>query len=140
AYRGLGRDYVKDQKVIVAGTSPLGGREALTGAPIKDPRAAGELWAKGEPIKPYGSLATPLAAPREAEAAGKAGHAAHGLDHPTGLKLFAHRAFYVAGGSDKAAPASLVAFAWKEEAETFATRNGGKVLSLDEAKRLGVPK
>jgi nitrous oxide reductase accessory protein NosL len=38
------------------------------------------------------------------------------------------------------APASLVAFAWKEEAETFATLNGGKVLSLEEAKKLGAAK
>jgi nitrous oxide reductase accessory protein NosL len=30
-----------------------------------------------------------------------------------------------------------VAFAWKEEAEAFATQNGGKVLSLEEAKKLG---
>src|SRR5262245_59759851 len=140
AYRELGRDYAKDQKAIVAGTSPMDGRDALTGAPIKDPRAAGELWAKGEPIKPYGSLATLLAALREAETAGKAINVAYVFDHSTGLKLFAHRAFYVAGGSDKAAPASLVAFAWKEEAEMFATRNGGKVLTLDEAKRLGAAK
>jgi NitT/TauT family transport system substrate-binding protein len=136
AYRELGRDYAKDQLVWVAGTSGLDGKEALTGAPIKDPRAAGELWAKGEPIKRYGSLATLMTALRQADQAGKTVNAAYVFDHPTGLKLFGHRAFYVAGGTGKAAPASLVAFAWKEEAEAFATKHGGKVLSLDDAKKL----
>jgi len=137
AYRELGRDYAKDQRVLVAGTSPLEGKDALTGSPIKDARTAGELWLKGDPIKPYASLATLMTALRQAEQAGRALNAAYVFDYPTGLKLFAHRALYVAGGSGKPELASLVAFAWKEEAETFATKNGGKVLSLEEAKRLG---
>src|SRR6266478_2880707 len=140
AYRELGRDYTKDQRVMVAGTSPMEGKDAITGVPIKDPRTAGELWVKGEPIKPYASLATLMTALRDAEQTSRAVNAAYVFDQSTGLKLFAHRAFYVAGGSGKAAIASLVAFAWKEEAETFATRNGGKVLSLEEAKKLGVAK
>ena len=77
---------------------------------------------------------------REAEGAGRAVNAAYVFDQPTGLKLFAHRAFYVAGGSGRVASASLVGFAWKEEAETFAAKYGGKLLSLEEAKRLGVVK
>jgi len=140
AYRELGRDYAKDQKVTAAGTSPMEGKDATTGTPIKDPRAAAELWLKGEPIKPYASLATVMAALRDADQTGRAVNAAYVFDHPTGFKLFAHRAFYVSGGSGKAALASLVAFAWKDEAETFATKNGGKVLSLEEAKKLGVAK
>jgi NitT/TauT family transport system substrate-binding protein len=137
AYRELGRDYARDQRVTVAGTSPMEGKDASTGAPIKDPRAAAEMWLKGEPIKLYASLAGLMGALREADQAGRAVNAAYVFDVTTGLKLFAHRAFYVAGGSGKAAPASLVAFAWKDEAETFATKNGGKVLTLEEAKKLG---
>jgi NitT/TauT family transport system substrate-binding protein len=137
AYRELGRDYAKDQKTMVAGTSPMEGKDSASGAPIKDPRAAAELWLKGEPIKPYGSLATLMTALREADQSGRAVNAAYVFDHSTGLKLFAHRAFYVAGGTGRVAPASLVAFAWKDEAEAFATKHGGKVHSLDEAKKLG---
>jgi len=140
AYQELGRDYAKEQRMVVAGTSPMEGKDALTGTPIKDARTAGELWVKGEPIKPYGSLATLMTGLRQAEQSGRAVNAAYVFDHPTGLKLFAHRAFYVVGGSGKAALASLVAFAWKEEAEAFATKNGGTVLSLEEAKRLGAAK
>jgi NitT/TauT family transport system substrate-binding protein len=140
AYRELGRDYAKDQIMLVAGTSPLEGKDALTGAPIKDARTAGELWVKGDAIKPYASLATLLTSLRQAEQSGQAVNAAYVFDYPTGLKLFAHRAFYVAGGTGKPELASLVAFAWKEEAETFAAKNGGKVLSLEEAKRLGAAK
>ena len=136
AYRELGRDYARDQRVMVAGTSPLDGKD-VTGAPIKDPRAAAELWLKGETIRPYASLAGLMAAMREAESSSRIVNAAYVFDYPTGLKLFAHRAFYVAGGSGKAASASLVAFAWKEEADAFAAKNGGRVLSLDEAKKLG---
>ena len=127
AYRELGRDYAKEQKAVVAGTSPT-------------ERTTGELWAKGEPIKTYGSLASLMTALRAAEGAGKAVNAAYVFDYSSGLKLFAHRALYVAGGSRGVAPASLVAFAWKEEAETFATQNGGRVLSLEEAKKLGAAK
>jgi NitT/TauT family transport system substrate-binding protein len=124
AYRELGRDYAKEQKALSPGTSPT-------------ERTAGELWPKGEPIKPYGTLAGLMTALRAAEQAGKAVNAAYVFDYSSGLKLFAHRALYVAGGSRGVAPASLVAFAWKEEAEAFATQNGGKVLSLEEAKKLG---
>jgi NitT/TauT family transport system substrate-binding protein len=127
AYRELGRDYAKEQRALSAATSPT-------------ERTTGELWAKGEPIKAYGTLATLMTALRAAEHAGKAVNAAYVFDYSSGLKLFAQRAFYVAGGSRGVAPASLVAFAWKEEAETFATRNGGKVLSLEEAKKLGASK
>ena len=123
---------------MVSGASPVEGKDASTGAPIKDPRAAAEMWLKGEPVRPYASLATLMGALRDAELAGRTVNAAYVFDYPTGLKLFAHRAFYVAGGSGKAATASLVGFAWKEEAEAFATKHGGKVLSLEEAKRLGL--
>lgn len=136
AYRELGRDYAKDQRAMVAGTSPMEGKDAGSGAPIKDPRAAAELWVKGEPIRAYGSLATLMTALRETERSGRAVNAAYVFDHSSGLKLFAHRAFYVAGGSGRVAPASLIAFAWKDEAETFAAKHGGKVLSLEEAKKL----
>jgi NitT/TauT family transport system substrate-binding protein len=127
AYRELGRDYAKEQKAVSAATSPT-------------ERTAGELWAKGEPIKAYGTLAALMTALRAAEQAGKTVNAAYVFDYSSGLKLFAHRALYVAGGSRGVAPASLVAFAWKEEAETFATQNGGKLLSLEEAKKLGAAK
>jgi len=137
AYRELGRDYAHEQRGMIAGTSPMDGKDASTGAPIKDPRAAAEMWLKGEAIRVYASLAGLMGALREAESTGHAINAAYVFDYATGLKLFAHRAFYVAGGSGKAASASLVAFAWKDEAEAFATKNGGKVLSLDEAKKLG---
>ena len=139
AYRELGRDYARDQRVTVAGTSPLEGKDA-TGGSIKDPRAAAEMWLKGEPIKPYASLAGLMGGLREAEQAGRAVNAAYVFDYPTGLKLFAHRAFYVAGGSGKAATASLVAFAWKDAAAAFAAKHGGRVLSLEEAKKLGAAK
>jgi NitT/TauT family transport system substrate-binding protein len=135
AYQELGRDYAKALKVTVSGTSPLEGKDA-TGVAIKDPRAAGELWVKGEKIKPYASVAGLLAAMREAEQKGQVVNAGYVFDRPTGLKLFAHRAFYVAGGAGKAVAASLAAFAWKEEAEQFAAKHGGKVLPLDDAKKL----
>ena len=123
--------------VFTAGTSPMEGKDASTGTPIKDPRAAAEVWLKGEAIKPYASLAVMMAALREAESSGRIVNAAYVFDYSTGLKLFAHRAFYVAGGSGRAVSASLVAFAWKEEADAFATKHGGRVLSLEDAKKLG---
>src|SRR5215470_13513439 len=118
AYRELGRDYAREQRVMVAGTSAL----------------------EGEAVKPYATLGSLMGALREADQAGRVVNAAYVFDYPTGLKLFAHRAFYVADGVGKAATASLVAFAWKDEAEAFASKHGGRVLSLDEAKKLGATK
>ena len=44
AYRELGRDYATaGRSWIVAGTSPMGGTDAISGAPISDPRTAGEI-------------------------------------------------------------------------------------------------
>jgi NitT/TauT family transport system substrate-binding protein len=139
AYQELGRDYATEQKTIAVGTSPLEGKDAAGNA-IRDPRAAGELWVRGERIRSYASIAALLSAMREAESRGQAVNAGYVFDQPTGLKLFAHRAFYVAGGTGKAAPASLAAFAWKEEAEAFAARHGGRVLGLDEAKKVAATK
>jgi NitT/TauT family transport system substrate-binding protein len=83
-------------------------------------------------------VASLLAALRDLEQKGKEINAAYVFDRPTGLKLFAHRAFYVAGGQGKAAAASLTAFAWKDEAEAFAAKHGGRVVALDEAKKVAV--
>src|SRR5438128_2414920 len=80
AYRELGRDYSRDQRVMVAGTSPMEGKDASTGTPIKDPRAAAEVWLKGEAIKPYASLAVMMAALREAESSGRIVNAAYDFD------------------------------------------------------------
>jgi len=140
AFREMGRDYAKAQQAIASGTSPIEGNDAATGAPVKDPRTAAELWLKGEPIRLYGSLGNLMTVLREAERQGKAVNAAYVFDYPSGLKLFAHRAFYVAGGSGKAATASLIAFAWKDEADAFAAKHGGRLLRLEEAKKLGAEK
>src|SRR2546430_14494557 len=98
AFREGGRDYAREGGGIPAGTSPLAGKDALTGAPIKDPRAAGELWEKDRPITMYGSLATLLTAPRQAEQKNKAVAAAHVVDQPTRPQPFPPRAVFLAGG------------------------------------------
>ena len=140
AYGELGRNYAREQRLLGAGTSPVAGKDALTGTPVNDPRVAGELWVKGEPIKLFASLATLMTVLRQAEQSGRPVNAAYVFDYPTGLKLFAHRAFYVAGERGNAAVASLIAFASKDEADAFAIKHRGRVLSLEEAKRLGAAK
>src|SRR5207245_3305150 len=57
AYRELGRDYSRDQRVMVACTSTSDGKVASTDRTTLDLISAYEESLQGEAIKPYASLA-----------------------------------------------------------------------------------
>lgn len=135
AYKEMGREYDKQLAMITTGTSPVTGSDALTGAPISEPRLAGEIWAADDTMLTYGSPSTLLKGMRQLEQQGKSILAAYVFDHVSGLKVFANHAFYVVTAAGSGTLHPVLPFAKKTEAEAFAAKHGGKVLRLDEAKQ-----
>jgi NitT/TauT family transport system substrate-binding protein len=110
------------------------GEDKFCKKPIADPRKAGEIWVDGEGIAPFSSPSCTLGAYADLKAKGKKINMGYVFDTARGIKLFADQAFYASGkGKDAIAP-----FLLKKDAEAFAAKNGGKVLSFDEALKVAV--
>ena len=126
AYAAHGLDYAK----AVASTAnyEVGGTDDFCHVPVDRPRHAGEIWIKGGDIKPYSSPACTLGALRELQAKGTPVNVAYLFDHARGIKMFAREAFYVVKGR-----ADIEPFLLKEDADDFAARTHGSVMSLDDA-------
>ena len=126
AYAELGMDYDKQVKSFdnyeVAGTDPFCKK------PVTEPRKAGEIWVDGEAITPYSSAACTLGAFAELKAKGKKINVAYVFDTERGIKLFADQAFYSVNGKG-----DIVPFLLKKDAEAYASKNGGKVVSFADA-------
>src|SRR5467141_738435 len=103
------------------------GEDKFCKKPIAEPRKAGEIWVDGEGIEPFSSTACTLAAYSSLKAKGKKINMAYVFDSARGIKLFADQAYY-AVGSDKSA---ISPFLLKKDAEDYAAKSGGKVLSFE---------
>ena len=127
AYGELGLDY--DAEIKKTDNYEVAGDDQFCKKPITAPRKAGEVWVDGEGIKPFSSAACALGAYADFVAKGKKVDVAYVFDTSRGIKLFADQAFYATGsGKNTIAP-----FLLKKDAESFASQNGGKVLSFSEA-------
>jgi len=130
AYAELGLDY--DAEVKKTDNYEVAGEDQFCKKPIAEPRKAGEVWVDGEGIMPFSSAACTLGAYAEFVAKGKKIDVAYVFDTRRGIKLFADQAFYATGsGKDVIAP-----FLVKKDAQSFASQNGGRVLSFDEALKV----
>ena len=95
----------------------------------------GIAWERAEKrIEPLSSAACTLAAYSSLKAKGKKINVAYVFDSARGIKLFADQAYY-AVGSDKTA---IAPFPLKKDAEDYATKNGGRVLSFDDALKVAL--
>jgi NitT/TauT family transport system substrate-binding protein len=110
------------------------GEDKFCNKPISEPRKAGEVWIDGEGIEPFSSAACTLAAYSSLKAKGKKINVAYVFDSARGIKLFADQAYY-AIGSDKTA---IAPFLLKKDAEEYAVKNGGRVLSFDDALKVAL--
>ena len=115
AYKEMGLDYEGDKAKIV---DPL---KANAGLPM-------EIWHSREGIKTYPTMAAFLKAVATYNAEGSKLNATYVYDAETGLKLFGKTAFYV-----KAANGEFSTFLRKREAEAFAKKSGGTVVTFDQA-------
>jgi NitT/TauT family transport system substrate-binding protein len=115
AYKELGVDYEADKAKIV---DPL---KANAGLPM-------EIWHSREGIKTYPSMTGFLKAVANYNAEGSKLNATYVYDKETGLKLFGKTAFYV-----KAGDGEYSTFLRKREAEVYAKKVGGTVVTFDQA-------
>jgi NitT/TauT family transport system substrate-binding protein len=115
AYQEMGLDYDAEKAKVV---DPL---KANAGLPM-------EIWHAREGISTYPDMRAFLKAVAEFKATGAKLNATYVYDVETGLKLFGKTAFWVAAGDGK-----FATFLRKVEAQKYAEKNGGKVISFDEA-------
>src|SRR5246500_2789014 len=132
AYAEMKLDY--DAQLASTQNYEISGEDRFCEKPIADPRKAGEVWVDGEGIEPLSSAACTLAAYSSLKAKGKKINVAYVFDSARGIKLFADQAYY-AVGSDKTA---IAPFLLKKDAEDYATKNGGRVLSFDDALKVAL--
>src|SRR5262245_47582228 len=132
AFAELKLDY--DAQLASTANYEVKGEDKFCNQPIVEPRQAGEVWVDGEGIEPFSSTACTLAAYSSLKAKGKKINMAYVFDTARGIKLFADQAYY-AIGTDKTA---IAPFLLKKDAEDYAAKNGGRVLSFDDALKTAV--
>ncbi|MFT3959881.1 ABC transporter substrate-binding protein [Propionivibrio sp.] len=133
AYKQSGLDY--EARLKDYAKSPLKAKDARTGREIVDFRQLAQVWIAGEPkVRHYGSPNTALEAAAAAEAAGGRVRVVYAHDRNTGIKLFAHQAWFV-----RDAKGELSAFLLKADADAWAKAKGGAVLDYAAARKAAAP-
>jgi NitT/TauT family transport system substrate-binding protein len=127
AFAELRLDY--DTQLRSMANYEVTGEDKFCKKPITDPRKAGEVWIEDGDIEPFSSAACTLGAYASLKSKGKKVNVAYVFDTARGIKLFADQAYYAIGKDDTA----IAPFLLKKDAEAYAAKNGGKVLSFDEA-------
>ncbi|RTL52504.1 MAG: ABC transporter substrate-binding protein [Bradyrhizobiaceae bacterium] len=127
AYADLHMDY--DAAVKNTKNYEVSGEDKFCKKPITEPRKAGEVWVDGEGVQPFSSAYCTLGAYSDFKNKGKKINVAYVFDTARGIKLFADKAYFVTG----AEKTSLSPFLLKGDAEAFASKSGGKVISFDDA-------
>jgi len=127
AFRQAGQDY--DRRLKNYDRLPLTARDAASGKPITDVRRLVQVWVADEPlVRHYANADAAFAALRKLEQAGKKIRTVYAHDQDTGLKLLAADAWFVAQGKE------ISAFLLKADAESYATKHGGRVVTYDRLK------
>ena len=109
---------------------PFTGKALDTGAPVKDPALAGQIWVRGERrVRLYSSVQATFQALRELEASKQPVRVTFVHDRGSGNKLFADKVWYVRhqGG--------LSAFLLESAAQAWAAKHGGQVIDFEAARQ-----
>jgi sulfonate transport system substrate-binding protein len=115
AYKDMGLDYAAEKAKVV---DPL---QANAGRPM-------EIWHARDGISTYPDMKAFLKTVAEFKATGAKLNATYVYDVETGLKLFGKTAFWVAAPDGK-----FATFLRKTEAQRYAEKVSGKVITFDEA-------
>jgi len=128
AAKELGVDY--DARLADYSPVPFSGNAVDTGAPIANPKLAGQIWVRGEPtLRLYSSPEATLRALEKLESEGKTARVVFLQDRESGIKLFADKVWYVNSGG------KFAAFLLKDSADAWAAKNGGTVLAFADARK-----
>lgn len=127
AAQEFGLDY--DARLRSYDPLPFGADAIDTGAPVKDPNLAGQLWVRGEPrVRLYSSVAATLRVLGQLGAPAVRVMFVH--DRLSGNKLFADKVWYVHAGKE------LSAFLSKVAADDWAKNHAGSVVGFDAARQI----
>jgi len=132
AFAELKLDY--DTQLASTANYEVKGEDKFCNQPIVEPRQAGEVWVDGEGIEPFSSAACTLAAYSSLKAKGKKINVAYVFDSARGIKLFADQAYYAIGGDKR----TISPFLLTRDAENYAAKSGGKVLSFEDALKVAL--
>jgi len=122
AFKQSGLDYEKQLKNYAK--LPLNTKDARTGAAITEAKLAAQLWVAGEAkVRAYASPESAFADQAALGKDGKKVRVGYVHDRNTGIKLFAHQAFYVKNGKGQ-----ISAFLSKQSADAWAKAKGGNVV------------
>lgn len=111
-----------DDVATTADKYEISGNDALTKEAINNPKAAAQIWVKGEDkVRNFASIQNLLTALQKLKAEGKTASAVFVHDYNNGWKLFAENSFYVRNGND------VSAFLLEKDAQTFAAKSGVQV-------------
>lgn len=124
AAKEYGYDYdkrLKDYRLL-----PFTAKAVDTKQLVKDPKGAGQVWVKGEPkVRLYSTISATFKAVKKLKAEGKAVRVVFVHDRESGNKLFADKVWYVTSKT------GIAAFLLKDNAESFAKKQGGKVVAYN---------
>ena len=132
AFAELNLDY--DAQLKRLENYEIAGEDSFCKKPIAEPRKAGEIWIDGDGILPFSSAACTLGAYADFKQKGKNIDVAYVFDTTRGIKLFADQIFYVIASD----PSVIAPFMLKSEADAFAAKTGGKVMTFEQALKATV--
>ena len=128
AFKKSGLDY--DAALKNYDQLPLTAKDALTGENIKDYKRVAQVWVKDEPlVRHYASAENAFKALKTLETENKTARAFYAQDRNSGIKLLGAQAWFVRTDAGE-----ISAFLLKDQAETWAKANGGKVLDYPGAR------
>jgi NitT/TauT family transport system substrate-binding protein len=128
AFKASGLDY--EASLGNYAQLPLNAKDAATGEEIKDPKRVAQIWIKDEPlVRHYATAENAFKALKALEGEGKSIRVFYAQDRESGIKLLGNQAWFVRNEGGE-----IGAFLLKENAEKWASANGGDVLDFAAAK------
>jgi NitT/TauT family transport system substrate-binding protein len=132
AFKQSGLDY--DKALANYAPAPLKANDAITGKPITDFKRLAQIWVRGEEkVRHYSSPEEALKALADLEKEGKDIRAIYAQAADSGIKLLASQAWFVRNSKGE-----LSAFLLKDQAQQFASANGGTALDFASVNQQAV--
>jgi NitT/TauT family transport system substrate-binding protein len=130
AFKEDGLDY-DAQKKSLDNYYNINGRDPVCNKDITDAKVAAEIWVDGGDIVPVSSPVCAFKGIAQYQKAGKKIAVSYVYDQALGIKVFGNKAFYSMSGSTPAR-LDIVPFLLKKDAEAYAQKNGGTVVTYEQ--------
>lgn len=130
AFKERGLDYEAQKQTL--SNYEVQGKDLLCNTTVTRPKEAGQIWLDGGQIVPASSPKCTLLGIRKYQDDGKKVAVAYLYDKSLGIKLFADKAFYSVSAAHPSG-VDIVPFLLKKDAESYAEKANGKVVTYAEA-------